>query len=220
MKKLIKSTGLLTILLAFVSCTSEQEKKAERLTDNYIRFVDSVAAIPTDEAAAKWDQIEKIYDKKTNQLNTEVDKLENKTAIDKKINEAEARYENFKILIIEKKVILDANNEDLKEKKVLFGADYVSDNFKFEWVNKDNILAVYDHFVSTVSTYKDAYSREDWDEIKMLYEALDTRKNTIENEGLTSADNRKIAMLKIKFAPMFTFNRMGAKSDENATAKK
>jgi hypothetical protein len=220
MKKLIKSTGLLTVILAFVSCTSEQEKKAERLTDNYIRFVDSVAAIPSDEAAAKWNEIEKIYDNKTSTLNTEVDKLENKAKLDKKINEAVARYENFKILIIEKKVILDANNEDLKEKKVLFGADYVSDNFKFEWVNKDNILAVYDHFVTTVSKYKDAYSREDWDEIKMLYEALDTRKNTVENEGLTGSDNRKIAMLKIKFAPMFTFNRMGAKSDENATAKK
>lgn len=220
MKKVIKSIGVLTILLAIVSCTSKQEKKVQQLTDNYIRFVDSVAAIPADEAATKWNEIEKVYDKKVNQLNREVDKLDNKSAIDKKINEADARYENFKIIIIEKKVVLDAQNEDLKEKKVLFGADYVSDNFKFEWVNKDNILAVYDHFVTTVSTYKDAYSREDWDEIKMLYEALDTRKNTIEKEGLTSSDNRKIAMLKIKFAPMFTFNRMGAKSDENATAKK
>jgi hypothetical protein len=220
MKTLIKSTGFLAILLALVSCTSEQEKKAGLLADNYIRFVDSVAAIPSEEAAAKWDEIEKIYDKKTSTLNIEVDKLENKAALDKKINEAVARYENFKILIIEKKVVLEANNEDLKEKKVLFGADYVNDNYKFEWVNKDNILAVYDHFVTTVSTYKDAYSREDWDEIKMLYEALDTRKNTIENEGLTSKDNRKIAMLKIKFAPMFTLNRMGAKSEENATAKK
>ena len=44
--------------------------------------------------------------------------------------------------------------------------------------------------------------REDWDEIKLLYEALDSRKNTVEKQGLTSKDNMKIAGLKLKFAPM------------------
>lgn len=91
---------------------------------------------------------------------------------------------------------------------------------KFEWVNKDNILAVYDQFVTTVQKNKDTYSREDWDEIKLLNEALDSRKNTVEKQGLTSKDNMKIAGLKLKFAPMYTVNRMGAKSEENANAKK
>jgi hypothetical protein len=36
------------------------------------------------------------------------------------------------------------------------------------------------------------YTREDWDEIKVLYEALDTRKNTVEKD-LASSDNMKIA---------------------------
>jgi hypothetical protein len=53
-----------------------------------------------------------------------------------------------------------------------------------------------------------------------LYEALDSRKNTVEKEGLTAEDNRKIAGLKIKFAPMYTVNRMGAKAEENKEAKK
>jgi len=53
-----------------------------------------------------------------------------------------------------------------------------------------------------------------------MYEALDSRKNTVEKEGLTSEDNRKIAGLKLKFAPMYTLNRMGAKSEENKAAKK
>jgi hypothetical protein len=39
-------------------------------------------------------------------------------------------------------------------------------------------LGVYDQFVNTVQTNKDKYSREDWDEIKLMYEALDSRKNT------------------------------------------
>ena len=62
-------------------------------------------------------------------------------------------------------------------------------------------------------------SREDWDEIKLMYEALDSRKNTVEKEGLTKEDNRKIAGLKFKFAPMLTVNRMGAKSEEMKEAK-
>jgi hypothetical protein len=89
----------------------------------------------------------------------------------------------------------------------------------FAWVNAYNIHNVYQQFVSTVDDNKDKYSREDWDEIKLMYEALDSRKNTVENEGLSASDNRKIAGLKVKFAPMYTLNRMGAKSSEMKDAK-
>jgi hypothetical protein len=47
----------------------------------------------------------------------------------------------------------------------------------FDW-NKDNIHNVYQQFVHTVEDNKDAYSREDWDEVKLMYEALDSRKHT------------------------------------------
>ena len=89
----------------------------------------------------------------------------------------------------------------------------------FNWVDAANIHGVYQQFVHTVENNKDKYSREDWDEIKTMYEALDSRKNTVEKEGLSSEDNRKIAGLKIKFAPMYTLNRMGAKSEEMKKAK-
>jgi hypothetical protein len=102
----------------------------------------------------------------------------------------------------------------------LLGQNNNNNDLSFDWVNKDNILEVYQTFVHTVQMNKESYSREDWDEIKLLYEAIDTRKNTVEKQGLTSSDNRKIAGLKLKFAPMYTFNRMGAKSEENASAKK
>lgn len=105
-------------------------------------------------------------------------------------------------------------------RKTFFDGKEIGDDMNFDWVNKDNIVSVYDLFVTTASKNKDSYSREDWDEIKLMYEALDTRKNTVEKEGLTSSDNLKIAKLKLKFAPMYTLNRMGAKSEENAEAKK
>ncbi|WP_278020656.1 DUF6565 domain-containing protein [Flavobacterium ginsengisoli] len=102
----------------------------------------------------------------------------------------------------------------------LFGAGRIGDDMSFSWVNAQNIHSVYQQFVHTVENNKDKYSREDWDEIKLMYEALDSRKNTVEKEGLTADDNRKIAGLKIKFAPMYKINRMGAKSEENKEAKK
>jgi hypothetical protein len=74
--------------------------------------------------------------------------------------------------------------------------------------------------VHTAEDNKDNYTREDWDEVKLMYEALDSRKNTVEKEGLSSKDNLKIAGLKIKFAAMAKVNRVGAKGDEMAEAKK
>ena len=48
--------------------------------------------------------------------------------------------------------------------------------------------------------------------------------NFLENNYgyITTKDilNLKIASIKVKFAPMFTVNRMGSKTEENADAKK
>jgi hypothetical protein len=43
-----------------------------------------------------------------------------------------------------------------------------------------------------------------------MYEALDSRKIQLKRRS-SGDDNRKIAGLKLKFAPMYTLNRMGAK---------
>jgi hypothetical protein len=101
----------------------------------------------------------------------------------------------------------------------LFGQGKIGDDINFDWVNAGNIHDVYQQFVHTAENNKDDYSREDWDEIKVLWEALDVRKNTVEKEGLSSKDNLKIAGLKMKFGPMLKANRIGAKSGENTRAK-
>ena len=101
----------------------------------------------------------------------------------------------------------------------LFGAGKIGNDMSFAWVNKDNILTVYDNFFESYKKNKGDFTREDYDEIKLMYEALDSRKNTVEKEGLTSEDNRKIAAIKFKLAPMFKVNRIGAKSRENQEAK-
>lgn len=62
------------------------------------------------------------------------------------------------------------------------------------------------------------YTREDWDEIKVLYEALDTRKNEVEKD-LSGSDNLKIAGLKVKFAAIKATHRAGTKGTENQDSK-
>jgi hypothetical protein len=108
-------------------------------------------------------------------------------------------------------------NQMLRDR--LFGAGKLGEDMSFAWVNKDNILQVYDNFFQSYKDNKANFSREDYDEIKLMYEALDSRKNTVEKEGLSSEDNGKIASIKFKFSPMFKVNRVGAKSRENTEAK-
>ncbi|WP_298139375.1 DUF6565 domain-containing protein [Flavobacterium sp.] len=220
MKKLIHSLAILSVIVLFTSCKNEQQEKVEKLTDSYVKYVDSLASVTSDDVVTKWSEIEENFNSKTSSLKDEIKKLEDKNDFDKKIEAVELKYEAFKKGVLTKKAEIEAKNIELTRKKELFGSQFIYDDMKFDWVNKDNILTVYQQFVSTVQKNKDTYSREDWDEIKLLYEALDSRKNTVEKEGLSGKDNMKIAGLKLKFAPMYTVNRMGAKSEENANAKK
>ncbi|MBM6498549.1 DUF6565 domain-containing protein [Flavobacterium macrobrachii] len=220
MKNLIKPFALFSIVALLISCKDEQQVKVEKLTESYSKYLDSLTLEKSEEIVSKWNEIENEFNNKTTALKNEINQLDDKDDFEKKFAAVGIRYEDFKKDILVKKAEIDAKNAQLTRNKELFGSQFIHDDMKFEWVNKDNILAVYDQFVTTVQKNKDTYSREDWDEIKLLYEALDSRKNTVEKQGLTSKDNMKIAGLKLKFAPMYTVNRMGAKSEENANAKK
>lgn len=218
--KTIKFTVLIcTLGLLFTSCKGEKTQVATENVEAYSSYVDSISRLDLAQANTNWKNIENGYITYKNTANEKVKDLKESESLKSDIEEATQKFEGFKAELAEK------NRQEIQIQKrsdfrvSLLGKNYPDNDLKFEWVNKDNILSVYQNFVDTVVQNKDSYSREDWDEIKLLYEAIDTRKNTVENEGLTSADNRKIAGLKLKFAPMYTFNRMGAKSDENAAAK-
>jgi hypothetical protein len=88
----------------------------------------------------------------------------------------------------------------------------------FSFATSENLLSIYENFVNTVDDNKNNYSREDWDEIKVLYEALDTRKNVVEKE-LPDGHDFKIAKLKIRFSLIKATHRGGTKAEENKAAK-
>lgn len=213
---------LLVILFAgstFISCKNEKQTNAERAVVDYEMYVDSLNKVTTADIGENWDSIENNYQRRKINAENALQDLKNRKEFEGKIIISSDKYELYKAsyLAQHQKNAVPTTKSTIR--KALFGSNDIGNDMAFNWVNKNNILSVYENFVTTVERNKDTYSREDWDEIKLLYEALDTRKNTVENEGLSSSDNTKISKLKIKFAPMYKLNRMGSKAEENSDAK-
>lgn len=225
MKKINLFASASIIALGFASCKQES-KTAEVTFDRYESYVDSVSNVSVADAKANWQAIESDYNARTAEAEAEIAALEDKTAAQERVDRSKAKYAELKARL--EAEAMAAQTDGMApvtgdRKQVLsaayFKAGKIGEKMDFSWVNKDNILTVYNDFYNEFDKNKDSYSREDFDYIKAMYEALDSRKNTVEKEGLSSKDNAKIAELKLKFAPKFKWERMGAKADENAEAK-
>jgi hypothetical protein len=208
--------GIAFVAMGFTSCKDEKAAQAEKTIDAYVVYVDSIKNVTAENAKTNWESIENEYATRAEKAEMALADIKENAKDQERIEASKAKYEAFKAEL----TALAAPDAKQKTRDALFGVGKLGSDMNFDWVNAKNILSVYQQFVDTAQKNKDSYSREDWDEVKMMYEALDSRKNTVEKEGLTSEDNRKIAGLKLKFAPMYTLNRMGAKSEETAEAKK
>ncbi|MFV8357563.1 hypothetical protein ACNQGB_15425 [Flavobacterium sp. XS1P32] len=215
--------GIAVIALGFTSCKDEKAVEAEKTVDSYVMYVDSLGNVASEDAKENWDGIEATYQLKSGDAQAALANMKDNTAAQERLAAATAKYEAMKAKyeaeVQDNAKVAVAANPKQQLRNALFGEGKIGEDMNFSWVNKDNILGIYQNFVNTVDNNKDAYSREDWDEVKLMYEALDSRKNTVEKEGLSGDDNRKIAGLKLKFAPMYTLNRMGAKNGEMQRAK-
>jgi hypothetical protein len=220
MKTLKLALAIVATSVMFVACNDGQREMAQKKVDGYAAYVDSVSDVAAEKAAENWEAIEANYQEMKTDVNNSIQSAKEDSGLQMEIDEATLKYETFKAEVIAEHERMEAEKSKMMIRKSLLGSKYTGGDMQFSWIDKDNILGVYQNFVDTVDKNKDSYSREDWDEIKLIYEAIDTRKNTVEKEGLSTTDNRKIAALKLKFAPMYTINRMGAKSEENAEAKK
>jgi hypothetical protein len=216
--------GIALVALGVTSCKNEKETQAEKSVQTYVVYVDSLGNIDTKEAKANWKVIDSAYQMKITNAEAALQDLKDSKASQEKIEARKAKYQELKANV-ETSMATDTKaaatpNPKQQLRNALFGEGKIGEDMNFDWVNAGNIHEVYQQFVHTAENNKDKYSREDWDEVKLMYEALDSRKNTVEKQGLTSKDNLKIAGLKIKFATMEKINRMGAKSEEMEKAKK
>ncbi|EJF99547.1 DUF6565 domain-containing protein [Flavobacterium sp. F52] len=219
MKNIKITTGIAVLVLALISCKDEKQERAQKTVESYVVYVDSVKNVAAADLKDNWKSVEAEYDRRSQEAQAALADIKDNAAATEKVNASKIKYEEFKKELTAQ-FAPPAPSPKQQLRDALFGAGKIGDDMNFSWVNAQNIHSVYQQFVHTVENNKDKYSREDWDEIKLMYEALDSRKNTVEKEGLSAEDNRKIAGLKIKFAPMYTVNRMGAKSEENKETKK
>jgi hypothetical protein len=210
--------GMAVIALGFTSCKDEKTEAANKTVESYVVYVDSLENVAPEDAKANWSAIEATYEVRSSQAETALSDLKESEEAKAKIEASRAKYAALQARM-KAEMEAAAPNPKQQMRNSLFGEGKVGDDMNFDWVNKDNILSVYRQFIHTAEDNKDNYSREDWDEVKLMYEALDSRKNTVEKEGLSSSDNKEIAGLKFKFGPMLKVNRMGAKSEEMKEAK-
>jgi hypothetical protein len=221
MKKCAVKLGLFSIvLLGVVSCKSKESEVADEKVKALETYVDSLKTVGDDEMMASWDKISTDFDQKVAEANEAIVNLndEEKAVPTEKVDAVSVTYVTFKTNVSEKQAAMKPNPNQLLRDQ-FFGSGKIGEDMNFSWVNKDNILSTYEKFFQSYKDNKENFSREDYDEVKLMYEALDSRKNTVENEGLSSDDNGKIASIKFKFAPMFKMNRIGAKSREMEAAK-
>lgn len=215
--------GMSLLALSFTGCKSEEEKQAEKTVDSYTKYVDSVATVDAAAAKENWEAIDAEYNQKTADAEAAIVAMKDKAKAEERLNASKAKYEELKAKY-QAELEADMAKADGGDKMTalrdsFWGPGKIGADRNFDWVNKDNILKAYNDFNNAYDANKDKYTREDFDEIKAIYEALDARKNTVEKEGLSGKDNLKIAELKVKFAPKFDIDRMKAKGDENQDAK-
>jgi hypothetical protein len=219
MKSQLLVFGIAASLVGFTSCKNEEEERAERTVESYTRYVDSLEDVSEADARANWTSIEAEYRQRTTDAEAAMVNLKDRDKAERRLNESRQKYEvlrnRYQVTVQDQ----TTRNSGSGLQSSLFPTGTMGSDMNFDWVNKDNILRVYNDFYNVYQRDKDNYSREDFDEVKAMYEALDARKNTVEKEGLSATDNRKIAELKLKFAPKFKVDRMGAKTRENENAK-
>jgi hypothetical protein len=215
--------GMALIALGFTSCKDEKEMQAEKTVETYVVYVDSLGTIESADARANWEAIDAAYQMRSSEAEAALASMKDSEKAQARIDASKAKYEEMRAkyqaeLDAESKMASKSNYK-MTLRSSLFGEGSMGEDMNFDWVNKDNILKVYNDFNNEYDKNHNNYTREDFDEIKALYEALDSRKNTVEKEGLSSQDNRKIAELKFKFGPKFKIDRMSAKASENKDAK-
>jgi hypothetical protein len=96
--------AFILIAITFTSCKSEKEKKVQQLTDQYVRLVDSITNKNTNDAMANWPSTDLYYQKKTREINVELDKLEDNHDYDAKVDSAIAKYVSYRRSIFQQKL--------------------------------------------------------------------------------------------------------------------
>ncbi len=214
--RLLIAAAILSV--GFTACNNEN-KEAKQDAEMLNAYVDSVEKATPVYTVENWTAINNGYQERALKAEKNLTMLseEEKANADASKAKYEALKAKYELAIKEQEAKAAPNFRKVLRDR-LFGEGRIGDDMQFAFVTGANALSIYQNFVDAVADNKSNYTREDWDEINVLYEALDTRKNAIEKD-LKTNDNLKIAGLKIKFASINATHRGGTKVKENNDAK-
>lgn len=215
------------VVAGLTACNNPEKEAAKQDAAVLNQYVDSVEKVQPVYTVENWTTIDNGYQERALKAEKTLATLDaaDKAKADASKEKYAALKANYEAKLKEKEaeaqVTTAAATSDYRVvlRNRLFGEGKIGSDMKFGFVTADNIHDVYKNFVNAVEDNKNNYTREDWDEIKVLYEALDTRKNAVEKD-LSTNDNLKIAALKVRFAAVKATHRGGTKGAENQDAKK
>lgn len=191
--------GTAIVVSAFTACNSSNSVKQD--ADNLSQYVDSVDHLEPIYTEANWKVIDEGYQDRNMKVEKDMTTMQ---ADDKeKVEAAKTKYAalktKYETKIEEAKKANETPEQDYKAtlRKNLFN-DKLGADMNFGWMTAANVVETYEKFVNVVEDHKNDYTKEDWDEIKVLYTALDTRKEQLDKD-ISVKDRLKIAGLKTKY---------------------
>lgn len=202
-KAIILALLCITGTLIFSSC----EKKKSRSYDDYASYVNSRIDSADRYYDREWNELESEYDMKKSAVERDMKDMDEKSKAE--YNRLEERWNNFKTSYSERRGKLSTL------RTAIVPAGVQAD---FSNVSGSQLYGVYKHFVDYVDAHKESFDREQWDEVKLIWERLDAHKNTVEKD-LPKGDNGKIAKEKLRYNGIRLFERGSAKAKENEEAK-
>ncbi len=206
-------TAIAVIAFSSVSC-GDNGRKNDDDVESFKVFVTDLKAKSEEEVKENWEVIEKEYNEKVTAIDQKTEELEDE--IKKEYEQLKKDYEELKTKYSTqmKEEDYDGNLQKLYEALLTNEGD-----MDLSGVTASNIAAVYSSFVVIVDAQMDEYTREDWDEIEILWEALNKRKDEMEDK-LSNEQKMKISEDKVKYATLNALYKLPGKSEEKKSVDK
>lgn len=204
MKKLVIIGIGLIATVNFSACKTDDSATKADLAElsNYVDSVKNVNPVYTE---TQWKMIDEGYQPRNTKVEQSMASLDD--ASKAKVEEDRKKYEALKASYEKKiKENEDANKGQIALRVRLLGEGHPGPNNDFAFVTKDNIVSVYKNFVDKVRDNGDNYSDAEWIEIRLLWKALNDRKEAI-NSNISTIDKITIDHLRVAYLAVKAVNK-------------
>jgi hypothetical protein len=152
----------LGMIIVLVSCKDKKQQLVENRIDKIEHFVDSLKTLDVEEMAQNWEAIDGTFQNQSEEIDSLTDELpdEKKEVYKYRLNTVTTKYFDIRTVVVKDTVeienpVLASSLDYQKLRDQLFGAGVLGKDMNFNWVNKSNILSVYQKFYDSFKINKD-----------------------------------------------------------------